>query len=97
MLPAQCIYYDASQCQKDSQKQGGYCTANPDELRTPVGYGQYCMVTSQQVSLCVYLNRESCTAEATRQHGACYRNEAGGASGAPDPFAASGGPYTAPP
>jgi hypothetical protein len=94
-ISPQCIYYDAHQCQSDSARQGGWCTTNPNETRVGVGSGQYCVVPVQGVALCNFLDRESCAAEATRQHGICYHDEAR-AAGVPDPYAASGGP-TAPP
>jgi hypothetical protein len=90
VLP-QCIYYDADSCRKEAGRQGGYCSANPNEVRVSTNLGQYCVVTSQQVSLCLYLDRESCESAAARQHGACVASPGTAPSGAPDPFAANGG------
>jgi hypothetical protein len=53
--------------------------------------GQYCLITSQQVSLCIYSDRDTCIADAARQHGACSYAPEVAPSGAPDPYAAIGG------
>jgi hypothetical protein len=94
-IPPQCLYYDVTLCNRDSAKQGGNCVPNPAEQHAGVGSGQYCMMTSQGVTLCNFLNRESCAAEAVRQHGACYHDEQR-AAGVPDPYASSGGPQALP-
>ena len=90
-LPPQCNYYDASECQNDAIRQGGVCSANPQELTLQSGIGQYCLTTSDGVSLCVYPDRGTCMADAARQHGACVAapNVAPGRS--PDPYSAVGG------
>jgi hypothetical protein len=90
-LPAQCIYYDAGDCQKEANRQGAICSANPDEVHMTANVGQYCLITSQQVSLCIYSDRDTCIADAARQHGACSYAPEVAPSGAPDPYAAIGG------
>lgn len=90
-LTPQCIYYDAGDCQKEANRQGAICSANPDEVHLSANVGQYCLITSQQVSLCIYSDRGTCTADAARQHGACTDSPTIAPSGAPDPFAAIGG------
>jgi hypothetical protein len=95
-VPPQCIYYDPSQCAKESAKQGGWCEPNARETRITSGTGNYCVVVAQSAAICAYLSRESCAAEATRLHGVCYHNEAPGGTGAPDPYAAFSGPYATP-
>jgi hypothetical protein len=91
-VPPQCMYYDANLCRNDAAKQGGWCSPNPGSTLTGTGSGQYCVVTSQGASTCAFLDRVTCDSEAARQHGVCYHDEAR-ATGAPDPYAASGGPY----
>lgn len=90
-VPPQCIYYDANDCRKEANRQGGFCSANPNELHVSTNIGQFCLVTSQQVSLCIYLDRSTCDADAARQHGACVAAPGVAPSGAPDPFSATGG------
>lgn len=90
MLAPQCIYYDASECQRDAQQQGGVCSVNPSEFPVQAGTGQYCLVTSTRASLCVYTDRNTCTVDALRQHGACTDTAPIAPSRAPDPYAANG-------
>jgi hypothetical protein len=90
-LPPQCIYVDAGQCQQEAFRQGGVCSANPDQLKLQAGIGQYCLVTSTLASQCIYPDRSSCTAEAIRQHGACTIAPGVAPGRSPDPFAAVGG------
>jgi hypothetical protein len=90
-LPAQCIYYDAGDCQKEAGRQGATCSANPDEMHLTSNVGQYCLITSQQISLCIYSDRNTCSIDAARQHGACTYAPTVAPSGAPDPYAAIGG------
>lgn len=90
-LSPQCIYYDASECRQDAQRQGATCSANPQEVRLTPGVGQYCMVTSGLVSLCVYADREPCEADAVRQNGTCTNAPQVAPVGAPDPYSAVGG------
>jgi hypothetical protein len=94
-VPPQCIYYDPSECRRESTKQGGWCEPNPGETRMATGTGQYCLVGGQGAAICAFLSRESCDAEAARLHGACYHDEARG-NGAPDPYAAFSGPTATP-
>ena len=53
--------------------------------------GQYCVVTSQQVALCYYSDRQSCTTAATRLQGACMSRPDVAPSGAPDPYSSTAG------
>jgi hypothetical protein len=84
-IPLQCIYADPGDCQRDSARQGGYCTANPTEIRTPPGLGQFCVVAGGGAAQCIYPDRISCFNEAQRQGGACVEANAT-ISGTPDPF-----------
>lgn len=90
-MTPQCNYYDAAECQNDAARQGGVCSANPQQLTLQPGIGQFCLATSGGASFCIYPDRGSCMAEAARQHGACTAapNVAPGRS--PDPYSAVGG------
>jgi hypothetical protein len=90
-VPPRCIYYDADSCRKEANREGGVCSANPNEVHVSTNIGQYCVMTSQQVSFCIYLDRASCDRAATEQHGACVSSPGIAPSGAPDPFAANVG------
>jgi hypothetical protein len=90
-IPPQCIYYDANSCSKEAIRQGGACSANPKEVRITTNVGQYCVVTSQQVTLCYYSDRGSCTNAAARQQGVCISRPDMAPSAAPDPFSSTAG------
>jgi hypothetical protein len=90
-LPPQCNYYDAAECQADAARQGGVCSANPQQLTLQSGIGQYCLATSYGASLCIYPDRGSCMADAVRQHGACTAAPNVAPGKAPDPYSAVGG------
>jgi hypothetical protein len=90
-LPPQCNYFDAAQCQNDAARQGGVCSANPQQLTLQPGIGQFCVVTSYGTSACIYPDRGSCMAEAARQHAACTDAPNVAPAKAPDPYAAVGG------
>lgn len=86
-----CIYYDADNCRKEADRQGGICSVNANEVKLPINVGQYCLTTSEGASFCVYSDRGACTADAARQHGACTSAPIVAPSAAPDPYAAVGG------
>jgi hypothetical protein len=90
-LPPQCNYYDAAQCQTDAARQGGICSANPQQLTLQPGIGQYCVTNSYGVSSCVYPDRGSCTDEAARENAACTAAPNVAPGRAPDPYSAVGG------
>jgi hypothetical protein len=90
-LPPQCNYFDPSQCQLDANRQGGVCSANPQETSLRPGIGQYCVVTPGGASNCSYVDRGSCATEAQRQNGACTEAPAIAPSKAPDPYSAVNG------
>jgi hypothetical protein len=90
-LPPQCNYFDAAQCQSDAARQGGVCSANPQQLTLQPGIGQYCLVNSYGASSCIYPDRGSCMVEAARQHAACTAAPNVAPAKAPDPYAAVGG------
>jgi hypothetical protein len=90
-LPPECNYYDASQCQTDAARQGGTCSANPQQLTLQPGIGQYCVTNSYGVSSCVYPDRGSCTAEAARENATCTAAPNIAPGRAPDPYSAVGG------
>ena len=86
VLPPQCIYYDAADCQRDARQQNSACVNNPQEFRLSRGGGQYCVITSSQTSVCAYGDRGTCAQEAARQHGTCVDAPRPGAVGVPDPY-----------
>jgi hypothetical protein len=90
-LPPQCYYDDPAQCQAEANRQGGVCSANPQQLALQPGVGQYCVVTAGGASACVYSDRGTCAAEAQRQGGACTDAPAIAPSRAPDPYSAVNG------
>lgn len=90
-LPPQCNYDDPSQCQADANRQGGVCSANPQQFTLREGVGQYCVVTSGGASNCSYADRGTCAAEAQRQQGACVEAPTIAPVKAPDPYSATNG------
>jgi hypothetical protein len=90
-MPPQCNYYDASECQNDAARQGGVCSANPQQLNLQSGIGQFCVTTSYGASSCVYPDRGSCMAEAAREHASCTAAPNVAPGKAPDPYSAIGG------
>lgn len=90
-LPPQCNYYDPAQCQAEANRQGGVCSANPQQMAVQPGVGQYCVVIAGGASECIYSDRGTCAAEAQRQGGACTDAPAIAPSRAPDPYSAVNG------
>ena len=70
-MPLQCLYADPGSCQKEADRVGGRCAANPAEFLTPAGGSAFCVVESGNVVSCLYPDRASCIAESTRKNGAC--------------------------
>jgi hypothetical protein len=91
VLPPQCIYYDARECNQEAQRQGAACNVNPADVTLRDGPGQFCVVTSGHFSNCAYLDRPSCEQEATRQRGTCATSTAHVAVGSPDPYSVVNG------
>jgi hypothetical protein len=91
VLPPQCIYYDAQQCNKEAQRQGAVCGTNPADVKLTDGPGQFCVVTSGRFSVCAYLDRPTCEQEAARQHGTCAVSSRHVSVGSPDPFSTVNG------
>ncbi|MDR3534253.1 MAG: hypothetical protein P4L90_27270 [Rhodopila sp.] len=90
VLPPQCIYYDAQECDRDARHQGAVCSANPAELRLTRSVGDYCVVTSSQASVCAYPDRQSCSVEAARQQGICV-TASKAPTQSPDPYSTVNG------
>ena len=90
-LPPQCNYYDAAQCETEAARQGGVCSANPQQMPLQAGVGQYCVAISGGASSCVYSDRGTCMAAARQLGGACTAAPAVAPSRAPDPYAAVNG------
>ena len=85
-LPPSCIYYDAQDCARDAQHQGGVCSANASEVRLSSGFGQFCVVTSAKASICSYADRQTCALDAQRLRGTCVAAPSRAFVGAPDPY-----------
>jgi hypothetical protein len=92
VLPPQCIYVDARQCDREAQRQGAVCSVNPAELALTPGNGKYCVVTSSRISVCAYADRATCARDAALQQGTCTDAPpriAG--AGVPDPYSSVNG------
>jgi hypothetical protein len=70
-VPPQCIFFDAASCQQRATQMGGTCTANPDEIQVQAEQGRYCVVTSEHVASCMYVDENSCDTEAKHAHAVC--------------------------
>lgn len=70
-IPLQCYYVDPALCQRDALRQGGRCSPNPAEFKTPATALQYCLVEAGNVVSCQYPDRADCDADSNRRHGAC--------------------------
>jgi len=70
-IALQCQYFDPALCQKDAARQGGKCSPNPEEFKTPASAQQFCLVQSGNLVMCHYPDRAGCELEANRRHGAC--------------------------
>lgn len=70
-LPDQCLYSDPVPCQKEAQRQGGRCDANPAEFEAPTSTFNYCLALSGGVTSCVYPAYSDCQGDARRLGGAC--------------------------
>lgn len=70
-FPLQCLYVDAGQCGSEAARLGGRCTANPQEVKTPPGPGQFCVVEAIGAISCLYADRASCDDDSARRGAAC--------------------------
>lgn len=75
-VPPQCYYYDAAQCQRESFRLLGICTANPDEFVVLSGTAAYCVVNSNHYALCAYSDRATCEKQAYSSGEVCIDNTA---------------------
>lgn len=85
-LPDQCMYVDGQECQKRAVQLGGVCKSNPADIVAQSGPGQFCLVIGGQSTLCIFPDRNSCQAEASRRNTACVQT-APPPQEAVDPFA----------
>ena len=85
-IPAQCLFFDAAQCEKRAREMGGICEANIKETPVGINVGHYCLVTSAKASLCIYLDYASCEVEARHQQGVCVEAPNRPESPAADPY-----------
>lgn len=83
-IPPECIYDDAVQCRKRAAELGGLCAPNAAEITIPAGTGRYCIVDSNRIVQCNYVDRTSCNNDAVRGGGACM--EAPNQGVQPDPY-----------
>ena len=72
-IPLQCLYTDPGDCQREADRQGGRCAANPDEFRTPAGGLAFCVVQAGVAASCLYPDYSSCLDHASLVHGACVQ------------------------
>jgi hypothetical protein len=91
VVPPQCIYYDAHECQMEANRQNGECSANPSELQLTRGMGQYCVVISGGAANCSYTDASTCSRDAARQNGACAPATRLQPAGTPDPYSTVNG------
>jgi hypothetical protein len=71
-----CIYHEAQQCDEQARVEAGVCTNNPEELPLEAGIYPFCVVTSQLVSECIYVDRDTCVeASLARGNSVCIRND----------------------
>lgn len=92
VIPPQCIYNDAQQCDVAARQQNAVCSANPAEIKLSPGNGRFCVVTSARVSVCAYGDRATCDRDAASQHGTCTDAPSSlRGVGVPDPYSASNG------
>jgi len=85
-VPPQCIYVDASSCNKRANQLGGTCTVNPEEVQVTGAIGHFCLLTSGLVSSCIYPSKDDCDREARHQQGVCTHTTQLPESPTPDPF-----------
>jgi hypothetical protein len=70
-IPLQCLYVDPALCQHEAARQGGICSSNPAEFKTPVAVAPFCVVESGNVVSCAYSDRGTCNTAAIQHGGAC--------------------------
>lgn len=70
-VPAQCLYVDPVQCQREAQRAGGRCDTNPREFTAPVSALGYCLARAGNVLSCVYPAYADCENDARRLGGSC--------------------------
>lgn len=70
-VPAQCLYVDPAQCQREAQRAGGRCDTNPREYTAPVSALGYCLAQAGNALSCVYPAYADCENDARRLGGSC--------------------------
>ena len=73
VIPAQCMYVDAASCKARAKQLGGTCTVNPAEVHVAPGLGHYCLLTSGQVSSCIYAERDRLRTGGKTPAGVCIQ------------------------
>lgn len=86
VLPAQCIYYDARECQREAERQNAECAPNPAQLHLTRDHGEYCVVSPSGAAVCAYADHQSCMTAATHQNGACVQADPNQPARQPNPY-----------
>lgn len=73
-FPPQCIYDDIETCRRAIQPPNTSCIVNPEMQPALYGNSDYCLVTSQGISECIYTDRGQCNIEARRKDALCMDN-----------------------
>lgn len=70
----QCIYDDINTCKKNADPPNTNCFVNGSSDLNQQGNAPYCLVTSQRIAECIYVDRGQCNMEASRKGGICRDN-----------------------
>jgi hypothetical protein len=71
-LPAQCEYDDVRNCLQSAQPPTTFCQINPDAVLMYHGPLKYCIVQSDRLAQCLYIDRKECNAIAAQQGAVCF-------------------------
>lgn len=85
-IPPQCIYFDASNCRRDAQRQQGFCVVNPQEVTLAPGTGAYCLIGSGGAASCDFQDIRDCSREAAHQNAVCVQAPPQAAGNIPNPY-----------
>lgn len=70
----QCLYDDIETCNKNANPPNTNCFVNSEATLNQQGNSPYCVVTSQLIAECIYVDRSQCNDEAARKGGICRDN-----------------------
>lgn len=71
-LPPQCDYDDVKNCLQSAQSPSSYCQVNPEADLMYYGPLKYCIVQSDRLAQCLYIDRKECNAVAAQQGAVCF-------------------------